>query len=751
MNRVWILSLLSVCMFVGASAAQTPLRTAGPELASIFNFEATPTGDMPQGWGGGPPGTIFVDRDFVHSGQRAVRLERDRNSPDMFSVITKAIPFDFAGKTIEWRGFIKTELVTEFVGLWMREDGPGGAVAFDNMQNRQIAGTRDWTEFSITLPLQPNATQIYFGFLMAGTGKAWADDLELLVDGKPVWDAPKAEKPKTILDNDHEFDAGSRVALSTLTPVQVQNLSTLGKVWGFVKYHHPAIAAGQKQWDYDLFRVMPKVLAAANRDAANLAIRDWIRDLGDVPSCTSCASLPSDNRHFDSNVRWVNDENLLGHELSQQLQNIYRSRARGSKFYISQAQNVGNPQFVHELDYPALKFPDPGYQILALYRFWNIIEYWYPNRDILEGNWDGVLAQFIPRIALAKTRDDFQLEMVQLIGKIADTHANLYSLPPQLRPPAGTCQLPVLTRFIENRSVVTGYSESEAGPATGLKVGDVIESLDGQPVDRIVSQVTPYYPASNSAARMRDIARSITQGACSTVQVGVRRGSDVSTVSAERIPSAKLNPRSGATHDRPGDTFQMLADDVAYIKLSSIKVADVPAYAQRLKQTKGLVIDIRNYPSEFVVFAIGGLLVDRPTPFARFTAGNLDNPGAFYWINTVSLNPLMPHYAGKVVVLVDEISVSQSEYTTMAFRSAPQTTVIGSMTAGADGNVSEILLPGGLRTVISGIGVFYPDKKPTQRIGIVPDVEVKPTIAGIRAGRDEVLEAALRQIQSATK
>jgi hypothetical protein len=47
--------------------------------------------------------------------------------------------------------------------------------------------------------------------------------------------------------------------------------------------------------------------------------------------------------------------------------------------------------------------------------------------------------------------------------------------------------------------------------------------------------------------------------------------------------------------------------------------------------------------------------------------------------------------------------------------------------------------------MISGIGVYYPDKAPTQRIGIVPNVEVKPTIAGIRAGRDEVLEEALRQ------
>ena len=82
----------------------------------------------------------------------------------------------------------------------------------------------------------------------------------------------------------------------------------------------------------------------------------------------------------------------------------------------------------------------------------------------------------------------------------------------------------------------------------------------------------------------------------------------------------------------------------------------------------------------------------------------------------------------------------------MAFRASPRTVVVGSTTAGADGNVSQISLPGGLRTMISGIGVFYPDKRPTQRIGIVPDVEARPTIAGIRAGRDEVLEEGLRQI-----
>ncbi|MGH7461095.1 MAG: S41 family peptidase, partial [Longimicrobiales bacterium] len=156
-----------------------------------------------------------------------------------------------------------------------------------------------------------------------------------------------------------------------------------------------------------------------------------------------------------------------------------------------------------------------------------------------------------------------------------------------------------------------------------------------------------------------------------------------------------------------------------------------------------LVIDIRNYPREFMVFDLGQHLVAKETQFARFTAGDLTNPGAFRFTPPISLRPKAPHFGGTVVILVDETSLSQSEYTAMAFRAAPKALVVGSTTAGADGNVSPVFLPGGLRTGISGIGVFYPDRKPTQRIGIVPDLVVRPTIAGTRAGRDEVLEAAV--------
>ena len=84
----------------------------------------------------------------------------------------------------------------------------------------------------------------------------------------------------------------------------------------------------------------------------------------------------------------------------------------------------------------------------------------------------------------------------------------------------------------------------------------------------------------------------------------------------------------------------------------------------------------------------------------------------------------------------------------MAFKAGDNTTILGSTTAGADGNVSRIFLPGNLKTMISGIGVYYPDGTKTQKIGIIPDIKLTPTIKGIKEGKDELLEKAIEIIQS---
>jgi C-terminal processing protease CtpA/Prc len=82
----------------------------------------------------------------------------------------------------------------------------------------------------------------------------------------------------------------------------------------------------------------------------------------------------------------------------------------------------------------------------------------------------------------------------------------------------------------------------------------------------------------------------------------------------------------------------------------------------------------------------------------------------------------------------------------MAFRTAENATVKGSTTAAADGNLSTFTLPGGIHTSISGIGVYYPDGTETQRIGIIPDIYLTPTIKGVKEGKDELLDKAIEII-----
>src|SRR5271169_31539 len=208
----FVLPLLCVALMLVSHAQEAnPGKVTNPaELEAALSFEASPTASgMPGGWAAGPAGPIFADEKVVHGGRWSARIERHSDSPGDFSTITKFIPIDFAGVTVELRGFLRTEDVSEFVGLWTRADGETPSLAFDNMEARQLKGTTTWKEYSITLHVVPEAQRLFFGVLVAGTGKAWADDLQLLVDGKPVWEAPKAQPPTTVLDRDHEFDGGS--------------------------------------------------------------------------------------------------------------------------------------------------------------------------------------------------------------------------------------------------------------------------------------------------------------------------------------------------------------------------------------------------------------------------------------------------------------------------------------------------------------------------------------------------------------
>ena len=472
-----------VVLVAALAASAVVCQGQDASLALLLNFEGPALGER-GGWSGGPSGTLFIDDTVVHGGKHSGRVERDESSSSTFSTFTKSLPIEFAGKSVQMRGWLRLENVTGFAGLWMREDGDAPNLAFDNMQRQQVSGTRDWQEYSISLPIRPEAKQLFFGVLMNGNGKLWVDDLQLLVDGKPIWDVPRIEKPKTQLDLDHEFDRGSGNAITKLSDIQVANLALLAKVWGFLKYHHPTVTAGKRHWDYDLFRVLPPVLAAPDRESAERTLVKWIDGLGEVPACQRCANIQEKDLVVRPDIAWISDARLLA-ELRARLEAIYKNRETGQQFYVGfNNPGVRNPTFEHELSY-AGRIPDAGFQLLALFRYWNIIRYWSPNREIVGADWDAVLAEFIPKVALAVRVEDYKLQMMSLIVRVNDTHANLWSSL-DVRPPIGACKVGARVRFVEGQPVVI-----EGGPE--LKTGDVIEELDGVPVPQRVKEWTPYY------------------------------------------------------------------------------------------------------------------------------------------------------------------------------------------------------------------------------------------------------------------
>ena len=170
-----------------------------------------------------------------------------------FKALAYTIPANFGGKKIKLTGYLKTEGVEGFAGLWLRIDPQ---IAFDNMRSRKIEGTNDWKKYEIELKLDNRSQQIVFGGLISGTGKIWVDNLEITVDGKPLDQAPEKELDK--VQQDQEFDKGSTITFENLDNEQIENLDLLGRVWGFLKYYHPEIAKGNFNWDYELFRVLPK-------------------------------------------------------------------------------------------------------------------------------------------------------------------------------------------------------------------------------------------------------------------------------------------------------------------------------------------------------------------------------------------------------------------------------------------------------------------------------------------------------------
>ncbi|MCP4967292.1 MAG: hypothetical protein GY926_18930 [bacterium] len=129
---------------------------------------------------------IGTDPEVFRSGKASGRI-RSIGPADGFGTLMQTFEADqFAGSRLRMSAYVRIRNVEGWAGLWMRVDGEEGHTAFDNMFNRQLSGSSDWTYYEVVLDVDVDSLQIAFGLLLNGEGTAWIDDVAFDLVGDDV-------------------------------------------------------------------------------------------------------------------------------------------------------------------------------------------------------------------------------------------------------------------------------------------------------------------------------------------------------------------------------------------------------------------------------------------------------------------------------------------------------------------------------------------------------------------------------------
>ncbi len=387
----------------------------------------------------------------------------------------------------------------------------------------------------------------------------------------------------------------------------------------------------------------------------------------------------------------------------------------------------------------------PGWELrmLAAFRIWAVFKYFFAYRELMERDWDRVLLEHLPRFERAGDALEYSLAIAGMLAATGDSHVAM-SGSRAFDNFIGTAAPPLETRVIEGSPVVT-----YAAPETGLAPGDVVRRVNGEPAPERIARLSRFFAASTPQSLNHKIMQVWLNGPPgSELRLAVEDASG-----RVREVAVKRSAAGSGNRSRNLPAARILPGNIGYINLESLAPAAVDETFEKLKDTRAIIFDLRGYPQRtgWLVAArlaqkqaVAAALFRRPLAMPPGLAGDIATVKAEWEFLQFLPESQAGKYTGRTLALIDERTISQAEHAALFLRAAGGTVFVGSRSAGADGDVSRFTVPGGVTISFSGQQVLYPDGRQLQRVGLTPDFEAYPTIAGLRAGRDEVLEAALK-------
>ena len=368
-----------------------------------------------------------------------------------------------------------------------------------------------------------------------------------------------------------DYSVSSGFALDSLDardPQVIENLGVTCRVWGYVKYHHPVFADSTLNVDYELFGLLPQV-AKATPAKRNKVLSEWVKGLGrfSTDKAEYDEALKTVKCTRTADLLWMDDTARLGNVLPRLLREL-RYAKREANRYTDFTANAGN--FVMRSESGAGSSGDCGYRMLFLFRFWNVIEYFSPNRNLTDTPWDEIPEKYIPLFIPGQTPGNPNQAM--LLRELCDSHSasvryNMF----------GYNTVPAEVRNAEDRVFVIAD-----GP---LRKGDEILSIDGRGWKSTHDGLARFEAASNAENRNYMTAMCMVCSHRDTAAVELVRDGRRLT---ERIATRSVMDWSPYITERMLDTanIRLLADGIGYMTGVNYTKADGARIMEKFRDTK---------------------------------------------------------------------------------------------------------------------------------------------------------------------